>query len=83
MIDGLTFGAVSGAAYAAGETLMAHRDVFVGTAHGDNAEVWVSIIANAAIVKPVVYGAAVAIAAASFSGIGAGYEGFGRRFARG
>ncbi len=59
MIDGLTFGAVSGAAYAAGETLMAHREVFVGTAHGD-AEVWVSIVANAAIVKPVVYGAAMA-----------------------
>ena len=82
MIDGLTFGAVSGAAYAAGETLMAHREVFVGTAHGD-AEVWVSIVANAAIVKPVVYGAAMAIAAASFSGIGAGYEGFSRRFAKG
>ena len=27
MIDGLTFGVVSGAAYAAGETLMMHRDV--------------------------------------------------------
>ena len=30
-----------------------------------------------------VYGAAMAIAAASFSGIGAGYEGFSRRFAKG
>ena len=33
--------------------------------------------------KPLLYGTALAIAAASFSGIGAGYEGFGRRFARG
>jgi hypothetical protein len=82
MIDGLTFGAVSGAAYAAGETLMAHRRVLAGGIEGDD-EVWVAIIANAAIVKPVVYGAAAAVAAASFSGIGAGYEGFGRRFAKG
>ena len=42
-----------------------------------------SIVANAAIVKPLVYGAAVAIAAAAFSGIGPGYEGFRRRFAKG
>jgi hypothetical protein len=82
MIDGLTFGAVSGAAYAAGETLMAHRQVLASGTDGA-ADVWVAIIANAAIVKPVVYGAAVAVAAASFSGIGAGYEGFGRRFAKG
>lgn len=83
MIDALTFGAVSGAAFAAGETLMIHRQVFNGDSvrRGD-AELWMSIIANAAIVKPVVYGAAVAIALAGFSGIGAGYEGFGRRFAR-
>jgi ribosomal protein L40E len=82
MIDGLTFGAVSGATLAAGETLMAHRDVFgVSSLRRGDAELWVSIIANAAVAKPVVYGAAVAIAAAGFSGIGAGYEGFGRRFA--
>jgi hypothetical protein len=83
MIDGLTFGAVSGAAYAAGETLIAHHQVFAGGTGGD-AEVWVAIIANAAIVKPVVYGAAMAVAAAAaFSGVGAGYEGFGRRFVKG
>jgi hypothetical protein len=84
MLDGLTFGVVSGAAYAAGETLMLHRDVIGdGEISRESAVLWISIVANAAIVKPVVYGAAVGIAAASFSGIGAGYEGFGRRFARG
>ncbi|MGH9136608.1 MAG: hypothetical protein ACRD0G_06110 [Acidimicrobiales bacterium] len=84
MIDGLTFGAMSGAAYAAGETLMMHRDVFgTDSVRRGGAELWVSIIGNAAIAKPIVYGAAVAIAAAAFSGIGPGYEGFGRRYAKG
>ena len=84
MIDGLTFGAVSGAAYAAGDTLMAHRGV-LETALGERGDVatWLSVVANAAAVKPLLYGTALAIAAASFSGIGAGYEGFGRRFAKG
>ncbi len=84
MIDGLTFGVVSGAAYAAGETLMMHRDVIgAGDISRDGAVLWMSIVANATIVKPVVYGAAVGIAAASFSGIGPGFEGFGRRFGKG
>ncbi len=84
MIDGLTFGAVSGAAYAAGETLVMHRGV-LDTRPGQRGDVatWLSVVANAAAVKPVVYGTALAIAAAAFSGIGAGYEGFGRRFAKG
>ena len=82
MIDALTFGTGAGAAYAAGETVMTHRHVFDGPAgRRANAELWVSIVANAAIVKPIVYAAAVAIAAAGFSGIGSGYEGFRRRFA--
>jgi hypothetical protein len=84
LIDGLTFGAVSGAAYAAGETLVFHRAVFTSDAlqHAD-AVLWLSIVANAAFVKPIVYGSAVAIAAAAFSGIGPGYAGFTARFAKG
>lgn len=88
MIDGLTFGAVSGAAYAAGETLMTHRGIIDGLVDGaasgrGDLVLWLSIVANAAVVKPLVYGTALAIAAASFSGVGPGYEGFGRRFAKG
>ena len=84
MIDGLTFGVVSGAAYAAGETLMMHRDILQsGEVSRDSAVLWMSIVANAAIVKPVVYAAAVGIAAASFSGIGPSYEGFRKRFVKG
>ncbi|CAN5549174.1 hypothetical protein BH24ACT5_BH24ACT5_05250 [soil metagenome] len=84
LLDGLTFGAVAGAAYAAGETLVMHRGVLDGdiVQPGDTT-LWVSVVANAAITKPVVYAAALAIAGASFSGIGPGYEGFGPRFARG
>lgn len=83
MIDGVTFGVVSGAAYAAGETLMRYREVLTGapTANG-HAGLWMSIVANAAIVKPVLYGSALGLAAAAFSGIGAGYAGFGSRFGR-
>ena len=84
MIDGLTFGVASGAAYAAGETLMMHRDILQsGEVSRDSAVLWMSIVASAAIVKPVVYAAAVGIAAASFSGIGPGYDGFGKRFLKG
>ena len=84
MLDGLTFGAVSAAAYAAGETLVAHRGLLGwDRGVGGDAVLWMSIVANAAVVKPVVYGSAGAIAAAAFSGIGAGYDGFTARFAKG
>jgi hypothetical protein len=84
MIDGLTFGVVSGAAYAAGETLLMHRDVIgAGETTRSSPVLWMSIVANAAVVKPIVYGAAIGVAAASFSGVGPGHEGFGRRFAKG
>jgi hypothetical protein len=83
MIDGVTFGVVSGTAYAAGETLLLYREVLADApSSGGSAALWMSIVANAAIVKPVVYGAALGVAAAAFSGIGAGYEGFGRHFGR-
>jgi hypothetical protein len=82
LLDGLTFGAVSGAAYAAGETLVGHRGI-LGWERGGEVVLWVSIVANAGAVKPVVYGSALAIAAASFSGIGAGCDGLSPRFARG
>jgi len=84
MIDGLTFGAIAGAAYAAAETLFTHRDIFTlgNDLQRTDAALWMAIVANAAIVKPLLYGTAVAIAAAGFSGIGDGYEGFGTRFWR-
>ena len=74
MIDGLTFGVAAGAAFAAAETIVVNRGLFstFGQVDSPNAGFWVSLILSAAVVKPIVYGAATGIAVASFSGLGAG-----------
>ena len=85
MIDGLTFGVAAGAAYAAAETIVINRGLFSSFGHVDspNAGFWVSLILSAAVVKPIVYGAATGIAVASYSGLGAGYDGFKPGYFRG
>jgi uncharacterized Zn finger protein (UPF0148 family) len=85
MIDGLTFGVAAGAAYAAAETIVVNRGLFstFGQVDSPNAGFWVSLILSAAVVKPIVYGAATGIAVASFSGLGAGYDGFKPGYVRG
>jgi hypothetical protein len=85
MIDGLTFGVAAGAAYAAAETIVVNRGVFSTFGHVDspNAGFWFSLILSAAVVKPIVYGAATGIAVASFSGLGSGYDGFKPGYFRG
>lgn len=78
MIDALTFGVAAGAAFAAAETVVVNRALFssFGSVDNVNSGFWVSLVLSAAIVKPIVYGAAVGIAVAGWSGIGAGYSGF-------
>ena len=85
MIDGLTFGVAAGAAFAAAETIVVNRGLFssFGQIDSPNAGFWVSLILSAAIVKPIVYGAATGIAVASYSGLGAGYDGFKPGYYRG
>jgi RsiW-degrading membrane proteinase PrsW (M82 family) len=85
MIDGLTFGVASGAAFAAAETIVVNRGLFgdFGQIDSPNAGFWVSLILSAAVVKPIVYGAATGIAVASYSGLGAGYDGFKPGYFRG
>jgi RsiW-degrading membrane proteinase PrsW (M82 family) len=85
MIDGLTFGVAAGAAFAAAETIVVNRGLFstFGQVDSPNAGFWVSLILSAAVVKPLVYGAATGIAVASFSGLGAGYDGFKPGYFRG
>ena len=85
MIDGLTFGVAAGAAFAAAETIVVNRGLFssFGQIDSPNAGFWVSLILSAAVVKPIVYGAATGIAVASFSGLGAGYDGFKPGYFRG
>ncbi len=78
MIDGLTFGVAAGAAFAAAETIVVNRGLFgtFGQIDSPNAGFWVSLILSAAVVKPIVYGAATGIAVACYSGLGAGHDGF-------
>jgi hypothetical protein len=86
LIDGLTFGVASGAAYAAAETLVLNRElIFSGVSHYDHANVaaWVSLVVTAGLVKPIVYGSATGIACASYSGLGEGYDGFKPAYFRG
>ncbi len=85
MIDALTFGVAAGAAFAAAETIVVNRGLFssFGQLDETNSGFWVSLILSAAIVKPVVYGAATGIALAAWSGIGSGYDGFKPAYLRG
>jgi len=80
LMDGLTFGVVSGVAYACFETLTLNWLVIGGETGGANLAVWLPVIVNLAFLKPIVYGCAVGIAAAEFSGLGEGYDGFSGRF---
>lgn len=81
LIDGLTFGVVAGVSYAAAETLTINWAVIVTPIDGsDSIASWLPVILNAAFLKPIVFGCAVGIAAAEFSGLGEGYDGFTGRF---
>jgi hypothetical protein len=86
LLDAVTFGVASGAAYAAIETIVLNHDVIFGGAaryeHAD-AALWVSLVVTAGLVKPVIYGAATGIALAAFSGLGEGYDGFKPSYVRG
>ena len=75
LIDGLTFGVAAGATFAAVETLVINSNLFTSgivSFDSPDAALWASLVVNAAIVKPIVYGAAAGIAVAAFSGIGEG-----------
>lgn len=81
LMDGLTFGVVSGVAYACFETLTVNWAIIGGgTSASSDVATWLPVIVNLAFLKPVVYGCAVGIAAAEFSGLGEGYDGFSGRF---
>lgn len=85
LMDGLTFGVISGVAYATFDTLVRHRGALFGgfLDSGDNAAGWVALIFLEGLVKPLVMGTAAGIAAAEFSGLGKGYDGFTGRYLRG
>jgi hypothetical protein len=85
MIDAVTFGVAAGASFAAAETIVVNRALFSSFGSMDNVDAgfWVSLILSAAVVKPIVYGAATGIALAAWSGVGAGYRGLTPAYARG
>lgn len=85
MIDGLTFGVAAGATFAAAETIVVNRSLFssFGSIDSPDSGFWVSLILSAAIVKPIVYGAATGIAVAAWSGLGSGFDGFKPAYLRG
>lgn len=84
LMDGLTFGVISGVAYATFDTLVRHFDLLTdGMAAGSDAATWVAMIFLEGLIKPLIIGTAAGIAGAEFSGLGRGYDGFTLRYARG
>jgi hypothetical protein len=84
LMDGFTFGVISGVAYSTFDTLVRHQDaLFGGMASGGNEIDWVALIFLEGLIKPLIFGTAAGIAGAEFSGLGAGYDGFTPRYFRG
>ncbi len=83
LMDGLTFGVVSGVSYACFDTIVRHWDLMTGGLQGQDPGLWVSLIFLEGFVKPLIIGTATGIACAEFSGLGRGYDGFTPRYFRG
>lgn len=84
LMDGLTFGIISGVAFATADTLVRHWDSLTGGFVGINDPgTWASLIFLEGFVKPLLMGTATGIACAEFSGLGEGYDGFTGRYLRG
>jgi len=83
LMDGLTFGVISGVGFAAFETLVTHWNLLTGGFQGtSDAGLWLSVIFAEGFVKPLVYGTATGLACAEFSGLGRGYDGFSARYVK-
>jgi hypothetical protein len=83
LMDGLTFGVISGVSYACFDTLVRHWDLLTGGLQAQDPGLWVSLIFLEGFVKPLIFGTATGIACAEFSGLGRGYDGFTPRYFRG
>lgn len=80
LMDGLTFGVVSGVAYAAFDTIVRHWVLLTGGIAEQDPGQWVSLILLEGFVKPLIMGTATGLACAEFSGLGKGYDGFTPRY---
>jgi uncharacterized Zn finger protein (UPF0148 family) len=83
LMDGLTFGVISGVSYACFDTLVRHWNLLTGGLQSQDAGLWVSLIFLEGFVKPLIMGTATGIAVAEFSGLGRGFDGFTPRYFRG
>jgi hypothetical protein len=80
LMDGLTFGVVSGVAYACFDTLVRHWDLLTGGLMAPQPAQFASLVFLEGFVKPLVMGTATGLAVAEFSGLGKGYDGFTPRY---
>lgn len=84
LMDGLTFGVISGVAFATADTLVRHWPLLTGGfANQLDPGLWASLIFLEGFVKPLIFGTATGIACAEFSGLGEGYDGFTGNYLRG
>jgi len=83
LMDGLTFGVISGVGYACFDTLVRHWSLLTGGLQAQDPGLWVSLIFLEGFVKPLIFGTATGIACAEFSGLGRGFDGFTPRYFRG
>ncbi len=83
LMDGLTFGVISGVSYACFDTIIRYWDLLTGGLVEQDPGLWVSLIFLHGFVKPLLIGTATGIACAEYSGLGRGYDGFTPRYYRG
>ncbi|SEQ59314.1 zinc-ribbon domain-containing protein [Microlunatus flavus] len=82
LMDGLTFGVISGVAYSTFDTLVRHWALLTGGVQQSDPGLWVSLVFLEGFVKPLLMGTATGLACAEFSGLGRGFDGFTPRYLR-
>ena len=79
-MDGVTFGVISGVAYACFDTLVRHWALLTGGLVAPQPAQFASLVFLEGFVKPLVMGTATGLAVAEFSGLGKGYDGYTPRY---
>ncbi len=80
LMDGVTFGVVSGVAYASFDTLVRHWPLLTGGLVDPQPAQFASLVFLEGFIKPLVMGTATGLAVAEFSGLGKGHDGFTPRY---
>lgn len=80
LMDGVTFGVISGVAYASFDTLVRHWPLLTGGLVDPQPAQFASLVFLEGFIKPLVMGTATGLAVAEFSGLGKGYDGFTPRY---